>query len=371
MKDMTTSASITHMTLTLPEELRTREPLEIGGVVCDPPVILAPMAAVTNPPFRLICREMGAGMVVTEMVSARSLVNEPVKQRWRLDIREDEHPVCVQLFGGDPDEMARAAALVEDVGADMVDINMGCPMKKVVQSGYGAALLKDPGKVERMVKAMTDAVDIPVTVKMRAGWEDTNACDVARAVENGGGAAVTIHGRTRQDMFEGLPDLDIIATLKETVAIPVIGNGDVRDVQSAREMLMKTSCDAVMVARGCMGYPWIFRELAAAFSGRPIPGEPDIEERRRVMFLHLDLYMETYGLRKTMLEIRKHLLWYFKGTPGERELKRRFSSFVDVSSVRGAIEAAIEACLCTDEVVTFPRGLKKHPNRRQAEKKCA
>jgi len=339
-------------------------PLVIGGVVCDPPVVLAPMAAITNPPFRLICRSMGAGLVVTEMMSAEGLAHRGKKTLEMLDIRPDEHPVSVQIYGKHPEMMARAAAVIEDAGADMVDINMGCPMRKVVSSGHGAALLLDPSKVYRIIKAMTEAVSIPVTAKIRAGFEDSNAATVARAVEDAGGAAVTIHGRTRREMFEGHPDLAVIAELEETVSIPVIGNGDVRDVASALAMMGQTGCAGVMVARGCMGYPWIFRELNAAFAGLPIPPPPTLEERREVVREHARLYAETYGERRTVLEIRKHLLWYFRQTPGEEALKAAMAGLATMGAVYDAIDVAVEVCAAAEGTFAYPRGLERHPNRR-------
>ncbi len=339
-------------------------PLIIGDIVCDPPVVLAPMAAVTNPPFRLLCREMGAGLVVTEMISAEGLAHKGRKTLQMLDIREDEHPVSVQIFGRHPELMARAAEVIQDAGADMVDINMGCPMRKVVSSGHGAALLKRPDHIYAIIKAMADAVDIPVTAKIRAGWEDTNAVEVAQAIEAAGGAAVTIHGRTRAEMFEGHPDLAAIAALKRHVGIPVIGNGDVRDVESARAMMAETGCDGVMIARGCMGYPWVFRELAAAFQGAPVPAEPTLEERRDVVTRHAALYVETYGEVRSVLELRKHLLWYFRDTPAEGVLKRRLAGLTSMADVYATIDAAAEACAVAAAPVVFARGLERHPNRR-------
>ena len=355
----------THLAVERPPdagEALVRAPLYIGQVRCDPPVILAPMAAVTNPPFRILCRELGAGLVVTEMISARGLAEGSRRSLEMLDVRPSERPVCVQVFGADADDLARAAVVVERAGADMIDINMGCPMKKVVKSGHGAALLREPRKVFEVVQAMTRAVSIPVTAKIRAGWEESNAVDVARAIEDAGGAAVTIHARTRGAMFEGHPDLGEIAALKAAVSIPVIGNGDVRDVASAREMLALTGCDAVMVARGCMGYPWIFRELAASLRGEVIPSAPTLDERRGLL-RHIDLYVETYGERITCLQIRKHLLWYFRDTPGERVIKERMEGLWLIAQVKGAVDEALGACMAPG--LRFARGLDSHPNRRQ------
>ncbi len=334
----------------------------IGAIQMDVPVVLAPMAAVTNPPFRLLCREMGAGLVVTEMIHAAELVKGGVRSLEMLDIRPTEHPVAVQLFGGDPETMARAAAIVERAGADMVDINFGCPMKKVVRNGLGAALLRRPERIGEIVRAMAGAVSIPVMAKIRAGWQDSSAVEVGRAIEDAGGAAITIHGRTQKDGFEGHADLGSVAQLVQAVSLPVIGNGDVRDAASADRM-MATGCAAVMVGRGCMGYPWVFRELRAHFAGNEVPGEPTVDERGEVIRRHVELYADTYGESRTALQIRKHLLWYFRQTPGEAVLKGRLARLSTLDDVFGAVDAAIDACQQPGS--RFVRGLDKHPNRRQ------
>ncbi|MFT6629188.1 MAG: tRNA-dihydrouridine synthase B, partial [Flavobacteriales bacterium] len=259
----------------------------LGNITLDAPLVLAPMAGATNPPFRTLCREQGAGLVVTEMVSAKGIVTND-KKTWSLvDVQAHEHPVAVQLFGCEPDVLAEAARRMEAVGADAVDVNMGCPMKKIVKTGRGAALLQDPPKIERIMRAMSDAVSIPVTAKIRAGWDDANAVIVARAIEQGGGAGVTIHGRTRSDMYERHVDLDVIAEVANAVNIAVIGNGDVKDVESCKRM-MATGCDAVMVARGCLGNPWLFDTLSAHFQGREAAPAPDANATRAMMMRHLE-----------------------------------------------------------------------------------
>jgi len=328
-----------------------RGPMVLGsGCVVDPPVVLSPMAAVTNPPFRKLCRDEGAGLVVTEMVYSEGLIHGTKKSLEGIDIRDNEHPVSVQLYGKDPEIMARAAVIVQEAGADAVDVNMGCPMRKVVSSGHGAALLKTPERVYEIFKAMSEAVDIPVTGKIRAGWEDASAVAVGQAIEAGGGAAVTIHGRTRCDFYDGHADLEVIRQLKENVGIAVIGNGDVRDWVTARRMYSITGCDAVMVARGCLGNPWVFREIAADLRGDPVPERPGLEEKRAMMVRHLDLYVETFGEGRTSKEIRKHLLWYVRGTQAERAFRARMKELSsrddimrvidEVLSDDGALEAA-------------------------------
>ena len=281
----------------------------------DVPVVLAPMAAVTNPPYRMLCRELGAGLVVTEMIYAVGLIHGDKKSTKMLDIRSTEHPVSVQLYGKRPEDLAAAAVIVQEAGADSVDLNMGCPMRKVVSSGHGAALLRDPERVFEIFSAMSSAVDIPVTGKIRAGWEDSNAVEVAQAMASGGAKAVTIHGRTKCDMYDGHADLNVIRKLKENVDIVVIGNGDVCDAVSARRMFAVSGCDAVMVARGALGNPWVFAEIKADLAGESYE-PPTVQEKVVVLRRHIDLYLETFGEHTTCRQIRKHLLWYFRGTPG-------------------------------------------------------
>jgi tRNA-dihydrouridine synthase B len=326
-------------------ERAEREPCVLGpDLVIDSPVVLSPMAAVTNPPYRMICREMGAGLVVTEMIHARKLC-EGDERTWKmLDIRPSEHPVSVQLFGNDPGALGEAAAIVAEHGADAVDLNMGCPMRKVVSGGCGAGLLEKPKLINRIFRAMSEAVDVPVTGKIRAGWEESCAVEVGRAMQDGGAAAVTIHGRTRSEMYDGHVDLAVIAELKEAVDMVVVGNGDVRDWQSARRMFHTTGCDAVMVARGALGNPWVFREISADLRGEPVPAPPTLDEKRKTLARHVDLYIETFGEERTRFEIRKHLLWYFRHTPGEKTLRRTLSDLESRADIMQAVDAACEAC---------------------------
>ncbi|MBA2662298.1 MAG: tRNA dihydrouridine synthase DusB [Bradymonadaceae bacterium] len=327
----------------IPEPV-SRGPCVLGpGCVIDPPIVLSPMAAVTNPPFRAICRELGAGMVVTEMVNAVQLANGCQRTLELVDLRPGERPVGVQLFGCDPGALAAAAQVAQELGAASVDLNMGCPMRKIVTSGQGAALLRQPKLVYEIFRAMSDAVDIPVTGKTRAGWEQTDAIDIAHAMADAGAAAITIHGRTRSAMYDGHVDLAIIRELKRAVDIKVIGNGDVCDYVSARRMFAVTGCDAIMVARGCLGNPWVFRELAADLRGEPVPQSPTPTEKAQLLANHLALYVETFGEARTCLEIRKHLLWYFRGTPAEKILRARMRDMTSTTHVEEAIAAAMAA----------------------------
>lgn len=322
----------------------SRPPLVLGPRCrIDPPVILSPMAAVTNPPFRKICRELGAGLVVTEMVSDRGLVHGSDRSLAMVDLQPDESPVGVQLYGKDPGMMARAAQVAESMGADVVDVNMGCPMRKVVSSGHGAALLRQPDRVRDIFAAMSAAVDVPVTGKTRAGWEQTDVIDVAQAMEEGGAAALTIHGRTRSEGYDGHVDLAVIAELVRSVDMPVIGNGDVCDWQSARRMFHTTGCAGVMVARGALGNPWVFREIAADLRGDTVPDRPTARHRRATVMRHVDLYVDSFGVDRTCREIRKHLLWYFRDTPAEQVLRQRLSTMETLDDVEAAVDAAIDA----------------------------
>ena len=309
----------------------------------DPPVILSPMAAVTNPPFRKLCREMGAGLVVTEMIYARGLIHKDTKSARLLDLRPEEHPICVQIYGKDIDELAEASQIVQKAGAHAVDLNMGCPMKKVVSSGHGAALLRDPEKVYQIFKAMSAAVDIPVSGKIRAGWEDSNAVEVAQAMEAGGARSLTIHGRTRSDMYNGHADLNIIAEIVNSVNIKVVGNGDISDYVSARRMFLITGCDAIMVARGALGNPWVFREIAADLRGEKIPARPSMEEMEQTIGEHARLYIDDFGIQVAAKQIRKHLLWYFRDTPGELILRRSLKDIKSEKDIYVAIENACQA----------------------------
>lgn len=338
-----------------------RPPLELGpDCLVDPPVILSPMAAVTNPPFRKICRELGAGLVVTEMVSAVGLIHGAPTAMAMVDLQPDEAPVAVQIFGKNPDELARAARVCQDLGAHAVDLNMGCPMRKVVSSGHGAALLRDPGRVREIFAAMSEAVSIPVTGKTRAGWEDTDAIKVAQAMQEGGAVALTIHGRTRSDFYDGHADLAVIKELKQSTDLLIIGNGDVCDRKSARRMFHVTGCDAVMVARGALGNPWAFREIAADLREEPVPPRPDQEERRATIRRHVDLYIESFNETKMCRDIRKHLLWYFRGTPGEKTLRKTLAGLQTRQHVFNAIDAALKANRDVEEIVAFshPRGIE-------------
>ena len=299
--------------------------MKLGNLEITGDLVLAPMAGVTDLAFRTICAELGAAVTVTEMVSSRALIYQDKKSRSLL--HKTPLGVCgAQIFGNDPSVMAEGAALaLEASGADFIDINMGCPMPKIVNNGDGSALMKDPEKAARIVEAVCGAVDVPVTVKMRKGWDKAhpNVVELAQIAEQNGAAAVAVHGRTREEMYSGHADWDCIRRVKAAVHIPVIGNGDVTDVQSAALLLEQTGCDAIMMGRGAMGNPWLFRQINAYLTDTRVLPEPGIHERMAVMLRHIDRTIQYKGERTAMMEARHHAAYYTKGLRGGAGFRRR------------------------------------------------
>lgn len=298
--------------------------LAIGNVTLDNNIILAPMAGVTDLPFRLLCSEQGAGMSCMEMVSAKAIMYKNKNTESLLEIHPEEGRVSLQLFGSDPKILGEMARQIEDRPFDILDINMGCPVPKVVNNGEGSALMKEPKLVEEIVSAVAKAVNKPVTVKIRKGFNDTcvNAVEIARIAEASGAAAVAVHGRTREQYYAGKADWEIIAKVKSNLSIPVIGNGDVTDGASAKAMLEQTGCDGVMVGRAARGNPWIFRQIISYLRDGTVMPRPDKEEIKATILRHARLQLECKGEYTGIREMRKHVSWYTFGMPDSARMRR-------------------------------------------------
>lgn len=298
--------------------------LKIGSVTLENNLILAPMAGVTDLPFRLLCKEQGAGLICTEMVSAKAIHFKNKNTESLMEIHDRERPVSLQLFGSEPDLMTEIARQIEPRNFDILDINMGCPVPKVVNNGEGSALMKNPKLVHEIIYKVSRAVKKPLTVKIRKGFtEDSiNAVDIAKIAENAGAAAVAVHGRTREQYYSGKADWDIIRQVKEAVSIPVIGNGDVDSPQKAEELVKETGCDGIMIGRAVRGNPWLFsRILHYQETGEVLP-KPGIEEIREMMLRHARLQLEYKGEYTGMREMRKHVAWYTAGMPHSAAIRR-------------------------------------------------
>ena len=302
--------------------------LKIGNVELENRYILGPMAGVTDLPFRLLCREQGAGLLCMEMVSAKAILYNNRNTEQLLTIHPDETPVSLQLFGSDPKIMSEMAKRIEERPFAILDVNMGCPVPKVVRNGEGSALMKEPKLVYEIVSALVKAIDKPVTVKIRKGFDDdhVNAVEIAKIVEEAGAAAVAVHGRTREQYYSGKADWDIIRQVKEAVSIPVIGNGDVTSPQKADELVRRTGCDGIMIARGAEGNPWIFSEMIRWEETGELPPRPDKDEIREMMLKHARLQLEYKGEFCGIREMRKHVAWYTKGLKGAARMREKVNA---------------------------------------------
>ena len=297
--------------------------LKIGNVELENRYILAPMAGVTDLPFRLLCKEKVAGLLCMEMISAKALQYKNRNTKALLQIDSREYPVSLQLFGSDPYIISEQAKAIEELPFQILDLNMGCPVPKVVKNGEGSALMKNPKLVYEIVSKTVKAISKPVTVKIRKGFDDdhVNAVEIARIIEEAGGAAVAVHGRTREQYYSGKADWEIIRKVKEEVSIPVIGNGDVTGPLTAAKLLKETGCDGVMVGRGCQGNPWIFKEIIEYEETGVLPERPSSEEIREAMLRHAQLQIEFKGDYLGIREMRKHVAWYTKGMEGSAKLR--------------------------------------------------
>lgn len=297
--------------------------LKIGTVELENPYILAPMAGVTDLPFRLLCKEQGAGLLCMEMVSAKAIQYNNKNTKALLEIHPEELPVSLQLFGSDPDVISEIAKRIEELPFSILDINMGCPVPKIVKNGEGSALMKNPKLVYEIVRKTARAIQKPVTVKIRKGFDDTciNAVEIAKIIEDAGGKAVAVHGRTREQYYSGKADWDIIRQVKEAVSIPVIGNGDVVSGESAIAIQKETGCDGVMIGRGAQGNPWIFSELLEYERTGKMPLRPSVEVIKKMMIRHAQLQMQYKGEYLGIREMRKHVSWYTSGLPNSAKLR--------------------------------------------------
>ena len=317
--------------------------MKIGNLELENNVFLAPMAGVTDLPFRILCKEMGCGLVYSEMVSAKGILYDNKNTTELLEIDPKERPVAVQLFGSDPKILGAMAKKIEQYPIDIIDVNMGCPAPKIVKNGEGSCLMKTPELVGRIVKSLVESQSKPVTIKFRKGFDDDhiNAVEIAKIAEANGASAVAVHGRTREQYYSGKADWDIIKQVKEAVNIPVIGNGDVFTPQDAKNLLEHTGCDAIMVGRGAQGNPWVFKRILHYLQTGELLPEPTAEERVEKALRHAQMLIDYKGEYIGVREMRKHMAWYMKGMPGAAELRGK----LNYAENRAELEALLRGYL--------------------------
>jgi len=315
--------------------------IQVGPVTLDDPVILAPMSGVTDLPFRRLVKRFGAGLVVSEMIASEAMIRENRRSLQMAATDSEEQPMAVQLAGCEPAVMAEAAKLNADRGAVLIDINMGCPVKKVVNGYAGSALMREIDKARRIIQATVKAVSLPVTLKMRTGWDDNsrNAPELARIAEQEGVKLITVHGRTRCQLYNGSADWAFIRRVKEAVRIPVVANGDVTSLDDVRACLAQSGADGVMIGRGSYGRPWFLRQVAAFLRTGRIPPEPSLVEQRALLLEHYDAILSHYGTDVGLKIARKHIAWYSKGLPGSAEFRAAINAAATPNDVRALVDS--------------------------------
>ena len=321
--------------------------MKIGNVQLDNEVFLSPMAGVTDLPFRTICKEKGCGMLYTEMINAKALCYDDENTKKMLRMDKDEHPVAVQIFGSDPEFMGKAAIIMNQYPNEILDINMGCPAPKVIKNGDGSALMRNPKLAAEVLTAVVKNSEKPVTLKIRKGWDDdsVNAVEIAKIAEECGISALAIHGRTREQFYSGKADWDIIAEIKQAINIPVIGNGDVFEVEDAVNMLEKTKCDAIMIGRGAQGNPWIFNRINHYMKTGEILPEPTLEEKITTAIRHMNLAVAEHGDYVAVREMRKHIGWYLKGLKNSAKYRDQINKITDYKEVISMLEEYVQHSL--------------------------
>lgn len=318
--------------------------LEMKAILNENPVVMAPMAGITDRPARLIARTFGCGLVYTEMISAKALTYQNEKTFALMNMEGEQQPVSMQIFGSEPEIMAEGARIMEAHGAQIIDINMGCPVPKVVNHQEGSALMREPVLASKIVEAMVQAVKVPVTVKIRKGWDETqiNAVEFAKRMENSGAQAVAVHGRTRSQFYSGAADWEIIAKVKAAVQIPVIGNGDIFSPEDGLAMLQQTGCDGIMIGRGALGHPWLYQQTIDFLQKGSYAPEPDFAERTKILLHHAALACTEKGEWIAIREMRKHVAWYFKGMPHSARLREKSNTIATMEDLRNLLTQAIE-----------------------------
>lgn len=310
--------------------------MKIGNIEIEKTAALAPMAGVTDKTFRTLCKKFGAAYTVSEMVSAKGISMGDRKSSEIMELDNKEHPTAIQLFGTEPEVIAKSAIFALGMKPDIIDINMGCPAPKIIKSGAGSALMRTPKLVGEIVKAVSSAVDIPVTVKIRSGWdcEHINAVEIAKIAEENGASAITVHGRTKEQMYAPPINIEIIKSVKDAVSIPVIGNGDIDNVFSAAKMYEETGCDLVMVGRGALGRPWLFQQISAYIKNGSVLPEPPVSEKMLILLRHIESLCVERGTGIGIREARKHALWYTKGLRGSAEYRRQLSTIETIDDLK-------------------------------------